>query len=86
MRVYDINKVGLRRRNIDVQTRRKIREMYKLIYNSGLTIRDGLSQVRERYPDDPEAKMILDFAAESTRGFTPRMTQDWHHKTEDKID
>ena len=40
----------------------------------------------ERYPDDPEAKMILDFAAESTRGFTPRMTQDWHHKTEDKID
>lgn len=77
LRVYDINKVGLRRRGMDLATRTKIREIYRLIYNSGLTVRAGLEEVAKRFVDNPAAKMILDFAAESTRGLSPRMTQDW---------
>ena len=86
LRVYDINRVGLRRRGFETKTRGKIREMYKLIYNSGFTGKAALAELAERYPNDAEAKMIIDFAAASTRGMTPRMTQDWHTKTEAKID
>ncbi|MDO5116523.1 MAG: acyl-ACP--UDP-N-acetylglucosamine O-acyltransferase [Synergistaceae bacterium] len=87
LRVFDINKVGLRRRNFDMRTRQKIREMYRLIYNSSLPMKEALRQIEERYPGDAEAKMILDFAAASSRGFTPRVTQDWNHrKPEEKVD
>lgn len=83
LRVFDINKVGLRRRGFESATRRKIRDMYKLIYNSSLPMKEALKRIDERYPGDAEAKMILDFAAQSTRGFTPRMTHDWERKTEE---
>ena len=86
LRVYDINKVGLRRRNIPADIRTKIREMYRIIYNSGLTVREGLRKIDEKFPGDAEAKMILDFAAESKRGFSPHITQEWHRKSEVKSD
>ena len=83
LRVFDINKVGLRRRGFESSTRRKIRDMYKLIYNSALPMKEALKQLAEKYPGDAEAKMILDFATESTRGFTPRVTHDWERKAEE---
>ncbi|MCR5336303.1 MAG: acyl-ACP--UDP-N-acetylglucosamine O-acyltransferase [Synergistes sp.] len=86
LRVYDINRVGLKRRSFDTKTRSKIREMYRIIYNSGLTVRDGLARVKELYPGDAEAGCILSFAELSKRGFTPRMTQDWAHRSEEKVD
>lgn len=86
LRVYDINRVGLRRRGFETKTRGKIREMYKIIYNSGLTNKEAMKTLAERYPDDKEARMIMDFAASATRGFTPRMTQDWRSKSEEKVD
>lgn len=86
LRVYDINRVGLRRRGFETKVRSKIRDMYKLIYNAGLTTKEALKELEARYPQDAEAGLILKFAAESSRGFTPRMTQDWHAKTEEKVD
>lgn len=84
LRVYDINKVGLRRRGISPENRTIIRDIYRIIYNSGRTVKEGLSYVAEVYPDNDAAKMILDFAAGATRGFAPRITQDWSSKKEDK--
>lgn len=86
LRVYDINKVGLRRRNFDAETRRRIREMYRLIYNSGMTQKAAVAELQARYPGDAQAELILSFIADSQRGLTPRMTQDWNHKSEEKID
>ncbi len=82
-RVYDINRVGLRRRGFSPESRRNIRDMYKIIYNSGLTIREGIKEVARIYAEDEAAKILLTFADESTRGFTPRMTQDWARKSEE---
>jgi len=78
LRVYDINKIGLRRRGIELATRSVIREIYKVLYGSGLTFREALAEVGKKFGDVPAAKLILDFAAESKRGFSPRITQDWH--------
>lgn len=73
MFVYDINKIGLRRHGVALSSRSLIRQMYKLIYGSGLTIKDGLAEVGRLYGDTPEGKVILEFAAESIRGFSPRV-------------
>lgn len=80
LRVYDINKVGLRRRGIDSETRRLIREMYRVIYNSGMTVREGLAEISRLYGTNDAAKVILEFAADATRGFAPRITQDWQNR------
>jgi len=80
LRVYDINKVGLRRRGIESETRRLIREMYRVIYNSGRTVKDGLAEVARLYDGNEAAKLILEFASDTIRGFAPRITQDWHNK------
>mgnify|MGYP003602626977 CR=1 FL=1 len=47
LRVYDINKIGLRRRGIELATRSVIREIYKVLYGSGLTFREALAEVAE---------------------------------------
>lgn len=77
IRVYDINRVGLKRRGFDSETRRQIRDMYRIIYNSGRTVKQGLAEIERVYAGSAAAKMILDFAAEATRGFAPRITQEW---------
>lgn len=82
LRVYDINKIGLRRRGIDPDTRRHIREMYRIIYNSGRTVKEGLAEVERLYGDNGSARMILSFAADTIRGFTQRITQRWQHDTD----
>ena len=86
LRVYDINKVGLRRRGIELPVRRKIREVYRIIYNTGRTLKAAVSEIETNFHDDAEVRMILDFIAGSTRGLTPRMTQDWKTKSEEKVD
>lgn len=77
LRVYDINRVGLKRRGFDENTRKQIREMYRIIYNSGKTTKEGLAEVARRFQGSAAAQLIIDFAAAATRGFTPRITQDW---------
>lgn len=84
LRVYDINRIGLRRRGFDSEARRQIRCMYKTIYSSKNTIKTGLEEVRKLYGDNSSAKMILDFAENSTRGLAPRISQDWEHKSREE--
>lgn len=73
IKVYDINKVGLRRRGFEENQRTAIRRMYKLIYGSHLTVREGLAELEKQYGEMTEAKEILDFAANATRGFAQRV-------------
>lgn len=86
LRVYDINRVGLKRRGFDSPTRMRIRKMYGIIYNSGRTVREGLAEVRRLFGEDSAARLILDFAAGATRGFAPRITRDWEKNGEKEID
>lgn len=79
-RVYDINRIGLKRHGFDAETRRILRDIYRIIYNSGLGTKGGIAKVSELYGDLPVAKTIIAFVEDSKRGLTPRITQDWHNK------
>ena len=83
VRVYDINRVGLKRRNFNSETRKQIRDMYRIIYNSGRTVKEGLAEVELIFAGNEAAARILDFAAEAKRGFAPRITQEWKKNVED---
>ena len=80
IRVYDINRIGLKRRGFDSETRRRIRDMYRTLYDPARTIREGLAELEVKYGTTPEGRMILDFASESTRGLSPRINHDWERR------
>lgn len=86
LRMYDINRVGLKRRGFDSQTRMQIRKMYNLVYHSGMTVREGLAEMERVFGDEAAAKLIIDFAAKATRGFVPSVRQKWKKGGEQDID
>lgn len=86
LRVYDINRIGLKRRGFDSHTRMQIRKMYRVIYRSGMTVREGVAEVKRLFGDDPAAQLILDFAEGATRGFVPSVRQGWKKDGEKEID
>lgn len=73
IRVYDINKVGLRRCRFEEPRRSAIRRMYKLIYGSGLTIREGIAEIEKQFADVADANEIIAFAKNATRGLAQRI-------------
>ncbi len=76
IRVYDINKVGLRRRGFDQTQRTKIHNLYKKIYDEGLLFKEAIAEIEREFPTDPEARLIIDFARSTIRGFAPRFTRE----------
>ena len=73
--VYDINKVGLRRRGFSQEQRTKIHNLYKKIYDEGLLFKEAIAQIEQDFPNDADAKLIVDFAHSTIRGFAPRCTK-----------
>ena len=63
-----VNLIGLRRRNFPLETIQEISAIYKLIYNSGLTVSDACRQVRELFDPSDHRDKILRFIEASRRG------------------
>ncbi len=63
-----VNIVGLRRRGFSVEQIERIREIYRLVYNSGLNRTDACMVVEREIPDCYEKSVILDFIRGSKRG------------------
>lgn len=65
---FGINIVGLRRRGFTSEQIERIRDIYRVIYQSGLNVSDACKKVEAEMPDSNEKRVILDFIAESKRG------------------
>jgi UDP-N-acetylglucosamine acyltransferase len=63
-----VNAVGLRRSGIDGAERRILRDVYRLLYRSGLTPERALARVREEVDRTPVVAMLLEFAAGARKG------------------
>ena len=63
-----INIVGLRRRGFTVEQIERIKNIYKVIYQSGLNVSDACKKVEEEFEESVEKRTILDFIARSKRG------------------
>lgn len=63
-----INIVGLRRRGFTSEQIRNIKDMYDLIYNSGMNVSDACEKIEAGFPQSDERDTILNFIRNSKRG------------------
>jgi UDP-N-acetylglucosamine acyltransferase len=67
-RVRGLNSVGLRRAGFSAETRRALKEAYKLLFRSGTPLPDALRELEQ--VQDENVKHLVNFIRESKRGFT----------------
>lgn len=67
-KVYAANSIGLQRNNISEAVRNSLKEAYKILYRSGLSISTAVHKVRGEIPESPELTHLIDFIQNSTRG------------------
>jgi UDP-N-acetylglucosamine acyltransferase len=66
-----INVIGLQRRGFSDESIDVIRRVYRLIYQSGLNMGEGVERAAEQFDGLPEVLEILDFFRTSERGVIP---------------
>lgn len=64
---HGINSEGLKRRGVDQDGIRAIKQAYKLLYSSGLRLAEASEQIAELAEEHAEVKIMADFLASSRR-------------------
>jgi len=68
-RVYGLNLVGLRRRNIPKDSIKELSRAFMILFNEGLTIKHALEKVKKEIkPFSTEVAYLIDFVKISERG------------------
>jgi UDP-N-acetylglucosamine acyltransferase len=70
LKTYGLNTVGLERRGLSSDVRRSLKRAYRLVFNSKLTMSQGLTQAEAEVPLIPEVRHFLEFIRASERGIT----------------
>jgi len=68
LRYGGLNKVGLKRRGFSDEVLSLIRETYRILYQTNLTINDALKKIEDEVEMITEVREILSFIRESERG------------------
>jgi UDP-N-acetylglucosamine acyltransferase len=69
-KLYGLNSVGLERRGFSEEVRKALKKAYRLIFQSGLNVSQGVARAEEEAPQIPEVKHLLRFIRDSERGIT----------------
>jgi len=69
-RIYGLNLIGLRRKGICHDSIKKIDQAFKLIFNSGLSVKHALERVEKEIEKTEEIKYLVNFVKSSERGLT----------------
>jgi UDP-N-acetylglucosamine acyltransferase len=67
-RLVGLNEIGLRRRGVNAESVRALREVYRLLLRSNLSREEALTTARSEFGSVPECARFLDFVASSKRG------------------
>jgi len=68
--VYGLNLVGLRRNNISPESIKELDHAFRILFNSGLTIKHALNNVEKEVSATEEVVYLVDFIKKSQRGIT----------------
>ena len=63
-----VNKVGLERNGMSEEAQRALREAYKILCRSGLTVSNALDKIQKEFPPIKEIEHFFDFCRKSERG------------------
>ena len=67
-KIYGINKVGLRRAQVQAESLEKIRKAFKILFNSGLSRTHAIERVEAEVTQCPEVEHLVFFIKTSKRG------------------
>lgn len=65
-----LNVIGLRRRGFSGESIAKLKEIYTLLYNSGLNVSQAVNKIKHEYKLENEVAEVLNFIAVSRRGLS----------------
>lgn len=65
---HGLNIEGLKRRGFDADTLKSLRDAYKVIYRSGLTVQQAVEELRQRFAEVAEVQVLTRFLEASSRG------------------
>lgn len=66
--LYGLNSVGLQRAGFSPQVKLALKRAYRLVFNSDLTVSQGIARARVELPAVPEVETFLRFIEASQRG------------------
>ena len=66
-----VNVIGLQRRGFSAESIISIKGAYRLIYQSGMNVTDGVAQAEAEFGEIPEVRDLLTFIRASSRGIIP---------------
>ena len=69
-RVYGLNLIGLRRKGASRDSIKKIDQAFKLLFNSGLSVRHAVERMEKELEKTDEITYLINFAKSSERGLT----------------
>jgi UDP-N-acetylglucosamine acyltransferase len=67
-RNYGVNTIGLERKGFSPELIERIRAAYRIILRSKLNTSQALALLKEKFPGEPEIKVLIDFIENSERG------------------
>ena len=69
--VYGLNLIGLRRQNVSRESIKQLDQSFRLMFNSGMSIKHSIVEIKKQFPKPVEEVMyLLDFAQMSERGLS----------------
>jgi len=66
--VHGLNSVGLERRNVSEESRKLLKDAYKILYRQNLTAKAAVEKMRLDLPANPEVAHLIEFVQSSQRG------------------
>jgi UDP-N-acetylglucosamine acyltransferase len=69
-KINGLNVVGLERRGFSAETRRILKDAYRLLFRSNLNVTQAVERVRSDVPQIPEVLDLIGFIEGSRRGIT----------------
>jgi UDP-N-acetylglucosamine acyltransferase len=67
-RNYGVNTIGLERKGFSTESIERIRAAYRIILRSKLNTSQALALLKEKFSNEPEIKVLIDFIEKSERG------------------
>ncbi len=67
-RLFGLNNIGLKRHNFSESTMAALKQAYRILFRSHLTLHKALDRVEKEVPELPEIRHLIDFLKETKRG------------------
>lgn len=65
-----INKVGLERNGVSLETQNALKQAFRLLFREGLSVSNALTRIEGEIPQLPEVKHLVEFTRASSRGIS----------------